>query len=370
MFTIFDRQMMQSYFKAYAICLSSLMGLFIIIDLFLNLEDFMARKEFGSFLKFIATYYGYKSFQIFDRLCEAVVLLAGMFTVAWMQRNNELLPLLSAGVSTRRAVRPVLVCACAMMGFVAVNQEFGMPRIDIWMLENRQNVDGAKDTPVRGAHDSTGIYLSGSTAVKKEKRIKQFHAVIPAHISGTALVLLQAREATYIPEIEGDQRSGGWLLREVKDADAVVWPKERENILRPLGDGTFFLKTRDVDIETLTRVKNWHLYIPTWDLLKELDKASNSTQNAYLAVAFHQRLTRPLVGLILILLGLSVILRDQNRNIFISAGLCLMLVAVFFATIFACQYLGRDTLSPALAAWLPVFIFGPVSLVMFDAVHT
>jgi len=370
MFTIFDRQMMLSYFKAYVFCLISLMGLFIIIDLFLNLEDFMShRKEFFDLVQFLGTYYGYKSFQIFDRLCEAVVLLAGMFTVAWMQRNNELLPLLSAGVSTRRAVRPVLLCACAMMGLVAVNQEFGMPRIDIWMLENRRNIDGAKETDVRGCHDSTGIYLSGSTAVKKEKLIKKFHAVIPAHISGNALVLIQAKEAFYIPEKEGDQRSGGWLLKQVKDANLLVWPKDREDILRPLEDGSYFLKTRDVDIDTLTRVKNWHLYLPTWRLILEINRP-NASQNAYLAIAFHQRLTRPAVGMILILLGLSVILRDQNRNIFISAGLCLMLVGVFFATIFACQYLGKETLSPALAAWLPVFIFGPVSLVMFDAVHT
>jgi lipopolysaccharide export system permease protein len=245
-----------------------------------------------------------------------------------------------------------------------------MPRIDIWMLENRQNVEGTKDTDVRGAHDSSGIYISGNTAVKKEKLIKKFHAVIPAHLSGNALVLIQAKEATYIPEIEGQVRSGGWLLKQVKDADSLAWPKEREDILKPLGDGEYFLKTRDVDIDTLTRVKNWHLYLSTLKLLDQLDKPGNASQNAYLAIAFHQRLTRPLVGIILILLGLSVILRDQNRNIFISAGLCLMLVGVFFATIFACQYLGKETLSPALAAWLPVFIFGPVSLVMFDAVHT
>jgi lipopolysaccharide export system permease protein len=371
MLKIFDRQMTFSYFKAYFICLVSLMGLFIVIDLFLNLDDFMAQgRDFESLVRFIGIYYGYKSFQIFDRLCEAVVLLAGMFTVAWMQRNNELLPLLSAGVSTRRAVRPVLVCAFTMMGLVAVNQECAMPRIDIWMLEHRTNPRGERETEVKGSHDASGIYLSGNSAIKSEMLVKKFHAVIPAHISGNALVLLQAKEAYYVSPKDDDQRSGGWLLKNVKDADTLVWPKEREDVLKPLGDGDFFLKTQDVDIDTLTRVKNWHLYIPTWELLRHLNKAGNSTQNKYLAVAFHQRLTRPLVGMILILLGLSVILRDQNRNIFISAGFCLMLVGVFFATIFACQYLGRDTLSPALASWLPVFIFGPVSLVMFDAVHT
>src|SRR5580765_3476448 len=127
MFTIHDRQMIFNYAKAYLFCLVSLTGLFIVVDLFMNLEDFTAqRKDFESVVKYVGVYYGFKSFQIFDRLCESVILLAGMFTVAWMQRNNELLPLLSAGVSTRRAVFPVLVCASAMLMLAGVNQEFAL----------------------------------------------------------------------------------------------------------------------------------------------------------------------------------------------------------------------------------------------------
>src|SRR5438094_851860 len=122
MLTILDRQMVFNYVKAYVFCLISLTGLFIVVDLFMNLDDFTAnRKDFLSVLRYVGVFYGYKFFHIFDRLCEPVVLLAGMFTVAWMQRSNELLPLLSAGVSTRRAVRPVLLCAMAMMGLVTVN---------------------------------------------------------------------------------------------------------------------------------------------------------------------------------------------------------------------------------------------------------
>ena len=106
------------------------------------------------------------------------------------------------------------------------------------------------------------------------------------------------------------------------------------------------------------------------ELLEQLRKA-DSSRVATMAVFFHMRLTRPLLGMILVVMGLSIILRDQNRNVFISAGMCLSLTIVFYLTIFACQYLGKDDyISPALAAWLPVILFGPVSLVMFDAVHT
>ena len=90
-----------------------------------------------------------------------------------------------------------------------------------------------------------------------------------------------------------------------------------------------------------------------------------------MAVLFHSRLTRPILGMILVFLGLSVILRDQNRNVFISAGLCLVLCALFFAVGVGCKHLGEmEILSPALAAWLPVLLFGSLSFALFDAIHT
>ncbi len=374
MFTIYDRQMIYSYFKAYAFCLISLMGLFIVVDLFLNLDDLMShRQDTGDFLQFIGTLYGYKSFQIFDRLCEAIVLLAGMFTVAWMQRNNELVPLLSAGISTRRAVQPVLLCAFVMMGLVAINQEFALPRIDTFMVENKGNWDGSKKADVKGDFDMRGIHISGRWAVKKESLVIEFTAIIPRQVCGTP-VTLYADEAVYIPEREGDRRSGGWLLKNATVHGSVDWATQDDDILKSVGDGNYFLRTTDVTIETVTRVKNWQNYLSTWSLLEEMSRP-NSSQHARLAVAFHMRMTRPVVGIILVLLGLSVILRDQNRNIFISAGMCLGLTVIFFATVFGCQYLGtseetRSLIGPALAAWLPVIIFGPLSLVMYDAVHT
>jgi len=90
-----------------------------------------------------------------------------------------------------------------------------------------------------------------------------------------------------------------------------------------------------------------------------------------MAVQFHMRLTRPILGILLVVLGLSVILRDQNRNIFVSAGLCLIMCALFFAACLICKALGdQKFFTPVLAAWLPVLCFGPLAFVLFDGIHT
>ncbi len=132
----------------------------------------------------------------------------------------------------------------------------------------------------------------------------------------------------------------------------------------------YFLKTNETDFDTITRPANWYVYASTPHLRELLAKPDSKRQPA-VATTFHMRLTRPLVGLLLVLMGLGVILLDQNRHVFISVGLCLILTGIFYAVMLGCKFLGEaDVVAPAMAAWVPVFIFGPLSLALFDAVHT
>jgi lipopolysaccharide export system permease protein len=366
--TLFDRLLIWSYIKSYLVCLVSLVGLFIVVDLFTNMDRFSEENAtVGGVLHQVVRYYSIKVTQIFDRLCEPIVLCAAMFTVAWMQRNNEMLPLLSAGVSTRRIVRPVLFSAFLMLGLAILNQELVLPNIDWYYAENGRDPAGEKACFVQGAYEGNGIHISGNVGYRKELLIREFFVVIPAKINRDNITFLQSKEARYIPPGTAEL-SGGWLLTQTTPAEIQGW--SRNDVLVPITPGTYFLHTKEVDFDVITRPNSWFIYVSTLDLLKELGRTHNS-KVAAVAVIFHMRLTRPILGMLLVFMGLSIILRDQNRNVFISAGMCLVLCGIFFMALFFCKSLGdREYLSPALAAWIPVGAFFPVSLVMFDAVHT
>jgi lipopolysaccharide export system permease protein len=361
---LIDRQMIRGYFKAYFVCLISLLSLYIVVDLFTNLDDFTKHhKRLLEVLKHILTYYGYQVPQIFDRLCEVIVLLAAMFTVAWMQRNNEQIPLLSAGVSTRRIVAPVLACACIMLFLTILNQELLLSRIAPRLTLARDDPQGDKELTVQPVYDRNGLHFHGEKANRKTQSIHNLTCSIPAPLCGN-LGHLTAKEAHYLPDANG--RDGIWELTGTKPAELEEIP----NILEPIDTGRCLLHTHGASFEAMTRARNWFQLASTYRLYQELQD-SESTRLAPIAVLFHMRLTRPILGIVLVFLGLSVILRDQNRNVVISSGMCLVLCAVFFATIYACKMLGDgDYLSPTLAAWLPVLCFGPHALVLFDAVHT
>ncbi len=364
MIKLIDRQMVWGYFKSYLVCVSSLLSLYIVVDLFNNLDDFTRQKAgLPSVVRHVTDYYLTRVPQIFDRLCEAITLLAAMFTVAWMQRNNEQVPLLSAGVSTRRIVTPVLLCAFSMLSLAVLNQELLIPRIADKLVLDRDDPNGEKNLGVRGGYEPNNIHITGDRAIRKTLSIFKFACLIPENVAGNQLHL-QAEEAHYVKPTE--THPGGWEMTNAQPAEVDPIPE----VLDVIDNGHYFLRTRKVDFDHLTRNPNWYQMATTKKLYDDLNDP-DSTRLASMAVLFHMRLTRPLLGMVLVLLGLSVILRDQNRNVIISSGLCLVLCGVFFAFSYTCKTLGdNELLNPAFAAWMPVVTFGPFSFVLFDAVHT
>jgi lipopolysaccharide export system permease protein len=364
-----DWLLVKGYFKAYFVCLVSLLSLYIVIDLFMNLDEFTSRHDgLKPVLVHIGSYYGYRITKFFDQLCEPIVLLAAMFTVAMMQRSNELIPLLSAGVSMRRVVLPVLVSAWIMLSLAVANGELLIPRIAGKLALERDDPEGGKEIAVHGAYDPNRVLINGDRGLRKNMVVRPFYCTLPGSIGGH-LVEISAAEARYIPKEADNPLSGGWLLTGATPPRLDGW--ERKEVLEPLPDaGKYFLRTSEVDFDAVTRQAKWFQLASTARLYEELQKP-DTLRVPEMAVLFHMRLTRPILGMILVFMGLSVILTDQNRNVFISAGLCLVLCGLFFAAIFAAKMLGdKDFVSPALAAWLPVLVFGPLAFVMFDAVHT
>jgi lipopolysaccharide export system permease protein len=365
MFKQIDWLLVKGYFKSYLICLVSLLSLYIVVDLFMHLDDFFSNnaRSLGVVVYRVTLYYGYRVPQLFDRLCEAIVLLAGMFTVAMMQRNNEHLPMLSAGVPTQRIVAPILLCAFFMVGVTIVNQELLIPKIGSKLMLNRDDPDGDKEVAVQSAYEPNDIHLEGDVAIRRDRTILRFRCTIPETLSGNQ-VHITAAKAIYTPGPEPQR--GTWELIGCTPRDV----EQIRDVLEVRDTGRYVLHTRSTDFEALTRDQKWFQTAPTLRLYDELQRPETN-RLAAIAVLFHTRLTRPMLGLVLVLMGLSVILRDTNRNVIISSGLCVVLCGVFFVTCSACKMLGdAELISPALAAWLPVIGFGPFSLVMFDAVQT
>jgi lipopolysaccharide export LptBFGC system permease protein LptF len=210
---ILDRQRYWSFFKAYVICYISLVGLFIVIDAFSNMDEFTKRADgVAETLQVMGRYYLIHQSLFFDYLCGVIGMMAAIFTVTWMQRNNEHLAILAAGVSTQRAIRPVLVSSLIVSTFAIANQELVMPPYAEELAKSHDD-DGQRTVHVSGRYDSRAVMIDGVDADRTSKTILTMYATIPVRIFGE-IKEVKGQQGTYIPpDHPTAPLKGGWLIR-------------------------------------------------------------------------------------------------------------------------------------------------------------
>ncbi len=371
MTTLFDRYLLRTFVRVLVVSFLSLTGLFIIIDMFGNLEEFIAYAEReGSLVQVLCGYYGARVLSFFDRISGLLALIAAIFTITWFQRTNELTAVMAAGISKARIVRP-LVAATVVVALLAVaNREVGLPRVRDKLTRNAQDWLGESARRLTPRRDNrTLILITGKATVAARQEIQQPTFRLPPSLAQFGRQLV-AREAVY--HSATDQHAGGYLLRGVtqpanlaeiasadQDGQPVIYSPQDHAWLKP---DECFVATQ-ITFDLLAADALWCQYSSTPELI-ELLRNPSLDYGADTRVTLHRRFVQPVLDVTLLFLGLPLVLARSKRNIFVAAGQCLLLMAVFFVVVLACQALGNTILvSPALAAWLPMLIFVPIARV-------
>lgn len=359
---IYDRYLIQIFCRAFLVCFISLVGLYIVIDAFLNLDEFSERPGgLVGMLAAMGAYYSYRVSLFFDDLAGVITMISAMFTFSWIQRTNELMPLLAAGVPTRRIIAPVLIAAMAICGLTIVNQEMVIPRI-AKQLQMRPDDNAVRTVKAHYAHDPRGILFNGDECNRQEQKVSP--AFITLQPSVGSLLELRANEAQYVAPGEGEP-SAGWILRGVSPAKFQC----SEAVLQPLDAGNYFLHT-SVTFDQVLRKRTWFQFSSTSELIDELRHASSGPQ-AEMAVLLHTRLTRPLAMLTLLFLGLPFVLSGTDRRMVSLVGVSFVVSLAFKMFSLLCQRMGNvELLDSSLAAWLPVLVFGTLAFGLYDLVKT
>ncbi len=343
------------------------------IDAFSNLDEFMKRAEgLVELMKVMGRYYLLHQALYFDQLGGVIGMMAAIFTVTWMQRNNEHLAILAAGISTHRAIRPVLFSAVIVSGLSVANQEIVIPRF-AEEIQKSHDDDGMVKVQVPSRYDSRGIMVDGSRADRATRTIvNRFNATIPYAVFG-AIRKIEARQATYVPADHPTAPiKGGWLIRAASvnppvdpallepGASILTKVKDTTGFPPPCGDpalvagDVYFLKS-SLSFKAMTRKPNWYQYATMGELLDGLaDPASEGTERADITMYIHVRLMRPILAMTLLFMSLPLVLGGYGRNMFINLGFALGNSAMFYGDVDALpvpgQHRGARPIAGRLAA--------------------
>ncbi len=375
---IIDRYILRQFLHVFVICLLSLNGLYAVLDAFTHLDEFMRVAEAeGGLARVMGEFYMYRSISMFERLAGVLSMVAAMFSVTWIQRHNEMTALLAAGVSRSRIVRPVIGACIVISLITAAGRELVIPPLREKLSRTSQDLTGKRARDLRPLVDNqTNILIRGSKAHPAERRIEKPSFMLPVELAQSGSQL-SAAEAFYEPAANG--HPAGYRLKGITEpagltagpslrdggVAVVVTPKDEPTWLAP--DQCFVVS--DITFEQLTGGQQWRQFSSTPDLVAGLRNPSLD-YGADVRVAIHARLLQPVFDITLLFLGLPLILSREGRNIFLSIGMCVGVVCIYASTVLACQYLGTIyILSPALAVWLPLVVYIPLAVAMYENVR-
>lgn len=370
---IIDRYLLRMDIRAFLIFFFSLTGLFVVFDAFSNIDEFLKNTdENGNVLLTMMSFYAYKAVFLFDRLAGILGLLAAMFTIAGLQRNNELTALWAAGIANRRIILPLFAFTSVLAIVAIANRELVIPRCRSELMRESKDFKGDQPQPMQYRYDNaTEILFRGKFTFANKSRITEPDFLLPPELAVYGRNLA-AGDAYYRPPQDG--RPGGYLLENVKQPVELL---KKPGLA--LGDQLVIITHQDqpgwvaendcfvvseLTFQQLTRGSSWRSLASTSELIRDLGNPSLD-YGADVRVKIHTRFVQPLLDMSMLLLGLPLVMTPNNRHLFLAAGLAMGVISAVMLVSMVCQHMGTISLiSPALAAWLPALIFVPIAAAM------
>jgi len=366
--TIIDRYVLQLFVKVLGVCFASLAGLFVVVETFNNLDEFLALgKTQGGILQVMQAYFGPRVLSLFDRTSALLCLMAAIFTLAWLHRTSELTAIMAAGIPRSRVAKPLIIAAIVTALIAIVSREVIIPRYGQQLVRNAQSWDG-ESAMLHSRYDyGSGIFLNGAKLVPKERRIIAPSFRLPPRLSRHGAIL-EARAAVYEPP-RGD-RPGGYRLVGLTSPKELIGRESLQDdgelrVALPsdtpwLGPDEAFVPS-DVDLHQLEVGDALAQYASTADLVAEL-RNPGLDYGASLRRLTHHRILQPLVDLTMFLVGLPLVISRIDRGLIASAAIALGILVLFYVTDLVCGVAADSgMLSAAGAAWTPLILFVPLA---------
>lgn len=355
MIGLMDRYVGRTFLSSWFVSAVFFIGLFGLVDFFGHLDDFFDNAMEGEMgLGIIARFYLYQAPSIFLNVAPFVMLMATLFTVLRLQRHNEFAAMLLTGRSNRRVLAPIFVLLLPCMGLMVWVQESVAPGFSI----KREQIEARV---LHQKKDWTIESVDMKDAMGRQFSARNFHVasglIEKLNVSGRDAqgrnIRIQGQDAIF------DNDAGGWRIRNGMSE------------IRTLGTGEEAIRESAAFIQTDIRPE---------DLLSEFREPFDLSYSEVLArsarypqapsyrLLRHYHVTYPLSVLLLVILGLPFVLKQQPRNNLMGVGISLMLCLGFLIVTATARDLGnRGFVSPILAAWLPVIVAGSLGVVLLDA---
>lgn len=363
-----DRYVLRMLLVQYAIALGVMVSLNVTLDMFVNMDEFTERHEpLTTVLANMFSYYWPNVFLYFTQLSGVITLFACMAVIARMRRQNELTAILASGVSLYRVARPIIGFGLLTTTLLVVDTELVIPSVAHLLARDHDDVGSVDMREVLFLEDRDGALLSARNFDPKTKHLHRL-LLLRRDSEGTVIQCVEADGAVWEPP-DALRHTGRWRLERGRSisrgivSGQTLGPRSAVIEEFPL----YFESDLNPEAIQLRQSEGWlrHLSLAQ---LSELEKAGMADPAA-VTRARHTRTSAPIMAMLLLLLGLPFFLDRSPANILGDAGGCIILCGLCYVCGFVAQSVRTETAS-AWIAWLPIFVFATIAVVLIDRIRT
>ena len=370
---LIDKYVAKNFLVGYVIALLVLVGLRIVIDLFVNLDEFAERSDLGSWgvLANVLRYYGAQSALYFRDFAGIITVVAAVFSLGKMTRNNELVAIMASGVSLKRVIAPIVALATILTGLLVIDQEYIIPPIANELVRAHDALPGEETYDVWFVSDSKGSLIC--TDKYDERTGTMYKPMIITREqteTGKWLVLgkIQAKMAVYNSETEQWDLTGGEFLKMPQDIEGEN-PDLSPQIVHHYKSS---LTPFDIPIK---RQETYKSLLSLSQLSALARQGARVKDVAELYSQKHFRVTEPIINLVMLMVALPILVcrepKAMKTAIMISFGTTLScFVVTFICKMIATEAVFGFDVRPELWAWVPVFVFFPIAVFELDSMKT
>jgi lipopolysaccharide export system permease protein len=353
-----DRYVVRYFLQAYFYCIAGFVSIWFIFDVSDNISTFLEQR-ISRLL--ILQYYLTQVPEILVVLLPVALLLALLFTLGRLSRSNEIVSMLTAGVSLPRILAPLLTIALlttaastALNYSLAPHGEYARKRLLEDPASRRQQL-GLTAQIFRNRTDNRTWFIQ--QFFPGENKFNTVH-IVQQDANDNIVIAYIATTAFYHPERHA------WEFRQMK----IVHYDEAGNIIetQPYVDSLTITDWSETPFRlSSANVRAEHLSVPELRDYLEYNSDFPVTLLAPFATHLQYRLALPwacaVVGLIAGSLGVGYSRRGVLSNV--AAALLLIFAMNFAMHLFLA--LGEGSRIPTwAAAWIPNAVFGTIGFVL------
>ena len=366
---ILDRYVVKNFLIGYAIAFCVLIGLRIIIDLFVNLDEFTERTDLDALavIKNISIFYCLNSTLYFRDFAGMITVVAAAFSFGKMVRYNELVAVMASGVSLKRVIAPIVFLALLLTGVLIVNHELIIPPLADKLVRHQNDIPGQESYDIWFIPDENGSLICSAWFEVETSTLHQPTIVKRRKIANSriweVIGRIDAEKAVYNSKTnEWDFTNGQFI-----EKGSIKGPQ-------PISSYTSDITPKDIPV----RLKSEYTNLLSWRQLAALveqaaqGKIKDSRQ---LYSQKHFRVTEPIINLAMLMVCLPILVCRDPKSMKSAVTISFALVGICFVVTFICKMLAPEAnvgsfYQIGFFAWLPVFIFLPIAFIWLDSMKT